>query len=154
MGFGRLRAATWMHQNGYIEPPGRWSCAIVPTVVLRDDHGAMADDTRINELRAALDVIQHHDPWVSLGGQPPFGWSGMSFESPNVVAEQFLSRFRELCFIGWGKDVAYQRWYDEMLATTSPYGVFFPIVNEHEYVVAAYTGEEGLRLPAPPIPRG
>lgn len=150
MGFGRLRAATWMHQNGYIEPPGRWSCAIVPSVVLKDDHGAMTDGTRENELRAVLDIVQHHDPWMSLGSQPPFGWSGMCFESPRILAEKFLTTFRELCFIGWGQDYAYQRWYEEMLTATAPHGVFFPIVNETKYVMAAYTGVEDLRLPAPP----
>ena len=154
MGFGRLRASTWMYQNGYIEPPGRWSCAIVPSVVMKDDHGAMTDGERENELRSALEVIQHHDPWMSTGGQPPFGWSGMCFAPPRVVAEQFLSKFRDLCFIGWGQDPAYQRWYDEMLSATAPYGVFYPIVSETEYVMAAYTGVENLRLPPPPIARG
>ena len=142
-----------MHQNGYIEPPGRWSCAIVPSVVLKDDHGAMTDGARENELRSALEVTQHHDPWMSLGSQPPFGWSGMCFESPRIVAEQFLSKFRDLCFIGWGQDLAYQRWYEEMMSATAPYGVFFPIVDETEYVMAAYTGVEDLRLSPPPIPR-
>lgn len=154
MGFGRLRAATWMHQNGYIEPPGRWSCAIVPSVVLKDDHGAMTDGERENELRSALGVVQHHDPWISLGNQPPFGWNGMCFASPTILAEKFLSKFRDLCFIGWGEDYEYQQWYEDMLSATAPYGVFYPIVNETEYVMTAYTGFEELRLPPPPIARG
>ncbi|HAY82807.1 MAG TPA: hypothetical protein DCY79_23605 [Planctomycetaceae bacterium] len=153
MGFGRLRVAPWMHQNGYIEPPGRWSCAIVPAVVCRDDHGAMTDSARVNALRSALASETHHDPWVTLGSQPPFGWSGTCFESPRRVAELFLARFRDLCFMGWGEDVAYQGWYQEMLSATAPYGVFFPTVDDLACVRSAYTGNEASRLAPPPLPR-
>lgn len=152
MGFGRLRATPWMYQNGYIDPPGRWSCSIVPTAVLEDGHGAISDGNRLNELRAALGVTQHLDPWETLGLQPPFGWADLCFESPRSVAERFLARFRDLCFIGWGPDEAYHRWFEEMLSATAPHGVFYPVVNQHEYVVAAYTGSADMRLQPPPLP--
>jgi hypothetical protein len=152
MGFGRLRAAPWMHQNGYIDPPGRWSCSIVPTVVLDARHGALSDGDRMNELRTALGVTQHYDPWETLGLQPPFGWADLCFESPRSVAERFLAKFRDLCFMGWGSDEAYHRWFEEMLTATAPHGVFYPVVNQYEYVVAAYTRSDELRLPPPPLP--
>jgi hypothetical protein len=152
MGFGRLRAAPWMHQNGYIEPPGRWSCSIVPTVVMDARHGALSDGDRMNELRTALGVTQHYDPWESLGLQPPFGWADLCFESPRLVAERFLASLRDLCFIGWGTDEAYLRWFEKMLSATAPHGVFYPVVNQYEYVVAAYTGPDEMRLPPPPLP--
>lgn len=152
MGFGRLRAAPWMHQNGYIEPPGRWSCSIVPTVVMDARHGALSDGDRMNELRTVLGITQHHDPWETLGLQPPFGWADLCFESPRSVAERFLARFRDLCYMGWGPDEAYRRWFEEMLTATAPHGVFYPVVNQYEYVVAAYTGSDEMRLPPPPLP--
>lgn len=152
MGFGRLRAAPWMHQNGYIEPPGRWSCSIVPTIVLDAGHGALLDGDRMNELRTALDVAQHYDPWETLGLQPPFGWVDLCFESPKSVAERFLATFRDLCFMGWGPDDSYHCWFEEMLSATAPHGVFYPVVNQPDYVIAAYTQSYELRLRPPPLP--
>jgi hypothetical protein len=49
----------------------------------------------------------------------------------------------------WGPDESYRCWFDEMLSATAPHGGVFPVVNEYEYVVAAYKGLEETRLPPP-----
>ena len=142
MGFGRLRAATWSHQNGYIPPPGRWSCAIVPATVMDANNGAITDDDWINRLRASLGMEKHYDPFETFGDQKPFNWPDAAFDSPRELAKKFAARFTELCYMGWGVDPAYERWYNQMLNTTAPHGVFYPVVDENNFVRSAYTAED------------
>jgi hypothetical protein len=152
MGFGRLRAAPWMHQNGYIKPPGRWSCSVVPSLVMSDTNGALTDGDRMNRMREALGVTSHHDPFETLGHHRAFGWDDALFDTPERLAEKFFERFRDLCFIGWGCDPVYERWYDEMLEATAPNGVFYPLAQNNDHVRSAFTARED-RLPAPPAAR-
>jgi hypothetical protein len=149
-GFGRLRAAPYMHQNGYLKPPGRWTCSIVPSVVMRADNGAFTDGDRLNRLRETLHIIQHYDPFDTVGSHQPFGWTDALFDSPSELADKFFARYRDLCFIGWGSDPEYERWYDQMLELSAPNGVFFPIGWSNEYVETAYAASD-CRFRPPPL---
>lgn len=147
--FGRLRAAPWMHQNGYIKPPGRWTCSIVPSVVMRANNGAFTDGDQMNRLRETLHIIQHHDPFETLGNHQPFGWTDSLFDSPEQLADKFLERFRDLCFIGWGSDPEYEQRFDQMLELTAPNGVFYPIVGENDHVMTAWAVSDCWLRPPP-----
>jgi hypothetical protein len=149
-GFGRLRAAPWSHQNGYIKYPGRWTCSVVPSVVMDPENGAMTDGVQMNRLREALRFTQHHDPFETLPSHLPFGWTDALFDTPGELADKFLQRFRDLCFIGWGSDPEYERWYDQMLELTAPNGVFYPVVGENEYVEGVLMVSD-CRLRPPPL---
>jgi hypothetical protein len=149
MGFGRLRAAPWMHQNGYIKPPGRWSCSVVPLLVMSDTNGALTDGDRMNRLREALGVRSHHDPFETLGHHRAFGWDDALFDTPERLAEKFFERFRDLCFIGWGSDPEYEEWLETTLGMTAPNGVFYPVVGEDDHVVAAYALDDCWLRPPP-----
>ncbi len=151
MGFGHLRAAPYMYQNGYIAPPGNWSCSVVPAIVMNSENGAISDGERLNQLRETLGITQHHDPFETRGNHRPFEWMDALFDTPAQLAKKFLSRFRDLCFIGWGGDPAYAQWYDQMLDATAPNGVFYPVHGENDRVATAYTAEDPW-LPAPPPP--
>ncbi len=148
-GFGRLRASPWMHQNGYITPPGNWTCSIVPSVVMRADSGAFTDDVQMNRLRETLHIIQHHDPFQTSGSHRPFGWTDALFDSPEQLADKFLERFRDLCFIGWGSDPEYEQWYEQMIELTAPNGVYYPIGCEPDHVVSAYAASDCWLRPPP-----
>jgi len=89
-GFARLQAAPWLHQNGYIKPPGRWTCSIVTSVVMRADNGAFTDGDQMNRLRETLQITQHHDPFETLGSHHPFHWTDALFDSPEQLADKFF----------------------------------------------------------------
>ncbi len=141
-GYGRMRAAPWMHQNGYIKPPGHWTCSIVPSVVMRADNGAFTDGDQMNRFRETLQITQHHDPFETLGNHHPFHWTDALFDSPEQLADKFFQRFRDLYFIGGGSDPEYKQWYDQMLELTAPNGVFYPIIGEQDHVVTAYAASD------------
>jgi len=113
------------------------------------NNGAITDGDWMNRLRQSLRMDQHYDPFETLGDQKPFNWPDAAFDSPRELAIKFVARFAELCHMGWGVDPAYERWYDQMLNTTAPHGVFYPVVNDNGFVRSAYTAEE-LRIEAPP----
>ncbi len=152
-GFARLRAAPWMHQNGYLKSPGNWSCSIVPSIVMDADNGALTDGHRMNQLRETLKVIQHHDPFETSGNHHPFGWTDALFDTPERLADKFFERFRDLCFIGWGADPEYEQWYDQMLELTAPNGVFYPFVGENDHVVTAWAASDCWLRPPPKVVR-
>jgi hypothetical protein len=151
MGFARLRAATWMHQNGYIKPPGHWSCSVVPSIVMDSEDGAKTDGHRMNQLREILKVIQHHDPFQTSGSHRPFGWTDACFDTPGQLAEKFFQQFRDLCFVGWGSDPEYEEWYDQMLELTAPNGVCYPVGQGN--VVTAWAASDCMLRPPPSAAR-
>lgn len=148
-GFARLRAAPWMHQNGYIKPPGHWTCSIVPSIVMVAENGALTDGHWMNQLRELLDIKQHHDPFETLGNHHPFHWTDALFDSPEQLADKFFQRFRDLCFIGWGSDPEYEQWYEQMLELTAPNGVFYPALGENDHVVTAWAASDCWLRPPP-----
>ena len=153
MGFGRLRAAPWMYQNGYMTPPGNWTCFVVPAIVVSTENGAMTDGERLDQLRKTLRIIQHHDPFETPGDHQPFKWTDALFDTPAQLAEKFFERFRDLCFVGWDSDPKYGQWYDQMLEATAPNGVFYPVVGDNNRVATAYTVDECWLESPPPPPR-
>ena len=125
-GFERLRASPsvgW--EMGAIWPD--WRCDILPVSCL-DRNSAMArDDEQISRLCQFLNIEyeEHHPlPWSTLGDHVPFGWPDAVWDSPEDLAQKFLTRFRDLAMAGWGSDPAYSRWLEETLLATAPHGVF------------------------------
>ena len=145
MGFGRLRAACLLSLHG------QWSCSIVPATVMIENRGAYKNCQLEDRLRHSLGISknQENDPFEALGNQQPFQWLDAAFDSPRQLADKFASRFRELCYTGWGTDRAYEQWFDEMLDKTAPHGVFYPVVDDAEFVRTAYAATE-LRIVVPP----
>jgi hypothetical protein len=147
-GFGRLRAATWCHQNGYIDPC-RWQCAVVPAAAVCRRNPAMTEGDTLTRLRETLGITSHHDTFESLATQTPFGWKDAAFDGPAQLADKFFARFRDLCFIGWGTDPLYEGWFDMMLDRTGPHGGFYPVMDSPDHIVGVYTPTDVI-IPAPP----
>lgn len=59
----------------------------------------------------------------SNGMIPPFDWPEALDMDPQALADLFLLRRPELAAAGFGADLAYARWYKEMLEITRPNGL-------------------------------
>jgi hypothetical protein len=138
-----------LHRRGYqylrfapgLSPSGtHWRCEVASVVEFRSDHGALLqsgctqrlqfDPNRL--LRGAVTI----DPTASVA----------------AIATQFVADFPNIANACLGVDVAYVRWFSEMMALIRPDALPFAYADYRVSDVGLATVGRKLLIPMPPLP--
>ena len=144
LGFERLRAPAYQY-------PIAWRCPIVPAYWTLQRHGGRYDDLS-SQIEQLFGVTACEYTYSSACGQFPFGWDDMPFAMPSELARRFVRERREIACAGWGPDVAYARWFEQILEATKPNGLYYAFgefEDEMDYLYTHMTKVERIPLPPP-----
>lgn len=149
MGFQRLRVAPAMSPTGF-----HWRCSVLPITLISERHGARIDHEALERFNRSIGYDTGLWTYSSSSDQEPFGWTDAHFDTPRELAQKFVQRVRELAWAGWGDDAAYARWYEEMLALTSPNGLFYEEAAYSLPEVSLLISMQPSEVPIPVPPPG
>lgn len=147
LGFERLRVSPGMSASG-----NSWRCSIVPASCISQAHGSKMGHSSLEKLEEATKKEFWAYTYGSGQQQEPFGWKDAYFDSPDHLAHKFIERQPEVAFSGWGSDLTYATWYQEMLDQTQPNGVFVSYADyalPRDFLVQMVSGEVNVTLPPP-----
>jgi hypothetical protein len=147
-----LELVSHLHHRGYQQlrivpyvrdgPAPIWACDLVPAAATRKDHGGLTPN------------FVHGPGFFSVRYVPNSPWPGFVEQSLDEAANYFLQQHLELAERTLGADVAYVRWYEEMLVATAPRGLvaselYWEEPPDHMYVLNVLNADT-VYVPLPP----